>query len=725
MCFCLLLMFFINISVFSNNIDSLKHLLEKTQRDTALFDKYVKAAFAYTTVNPSAAADYCRFGLQRAKQFNYKKGEADQLNVIGVCFLYQGQYDSSLFYFNNSLTIKEKLNSPRSEALTINNLGITYHYKGEYEKALTFYLKALKINEEAKDTSGISMGYNNVAMIYEQQKRYDDALKYYRLALNISEQLKNEPRIAYGHVNCGAVFKYQNKFKESEKEFLLAMPILEKNKDNKYLSLVYNNLGCIYLEGFNDPKKALPYFNKAYAIRESISDQQGLSETLENLGNTYLTLSDLDKSIDASTRSYHLGLKTGYLVSVRGASYLLAKANEKKGDYKQAYKWFEEYSKYKDSLFNEDNSRLMSEMESKYESEKKQLEIENLQNKQALSDAELKNKEIALKRENIIKMAFAIGFGLMIVLAFFIYKSYRQKHKANKIITAQKFEVEHQKNIVEEKNKEITDSINYAKRLQHAILPTITDVKKYLPESFILYKPKDIVAGDFYWMHVLNTTDSDLVFIAAADSTGHGVPGAMVSVVCSNALNRAVNEFGLIDTGKILDKATVLVVETFAKSGEDVKDGMDISLLRLEFKNDNHTTIKAQWSGANNPLWYCEQVLGSEGGITQNNAQPTVIMRETDPDKQPVGKSDTTKTFSTKNFEVQKGNTIYLFTDGFADQFGGEKGKKYKYKQFLEKLLAINLFSAEEQRKALDFEFEAWRGNLEQVDDICIIGIKI
>ena len=272
-------------------------------------------------------------------------------------------------------------------------------------------------------------------------------------------------------------------------------------------------------------------------------------------------------------------------------------------------------------------------------------------------------------------------------------------------ISNQKKIVEHQKELVQEKQKEIIDSITYAKRLQQAILPPPHFINKYLPDNFVFYQPKDIVAGDFYWMHITG----DLIFIAAADSTGHGVPGAMVSIVCSNALEKAVNEFRLTDTGQILDKTTDLVLDTFAKSGEEIKDGMDISLLCF-----NESTKKVTWSGANNQLWYITFSEGENKEVVEVKA-----------DKQPIGMSDHRKDFTTHHLPYQEGNIFYLMTDGFPDQFGGPKGKKFKYKQLQELLIVNSGKNLNEQQEILTQQFINWKGNLEQVDDVTIIGIKL
>ena len=249
------------------------------------------------------------------------------------------------------------------------------------------------------------------------------------------------------------------------------------------------------------------------------------------------------------------------------------------------------------------------------------------------------------------------------------------------------------------------DSINYAKRIQSAIMPPINSVKKILPDSFILYKPKDIVAGDFYWME--QTEDS--VLIAAADCTGHGVPGAMVSVVCNNGLNRSVREHRLTKPAKILDKTREIVISEFEKSEEEVKDGMDIALCALH--SPSHSQSVLQYAGAHNPLWIIRR------GATE--------VEEIKADKQPIGKFGVEQPFTNHTVELQKGDSIYIFSDGFADQFGGEKGKKFKTKNLKKLFLSMQNESMENQKTQLNDVLENWKGDMEQLDDICVIGVKV
>lgn len=279
-------------------------------------------------------------------------------------------------------------------------------------------------------------------------------------------------------------------------------------------------------------------------------------------------------------------------------------------------------------------------------------------------------------------------------------------HKEKERIDSLKQQLEH-------RNKEILDSINYAKRIQAAILPSRRYLDSELPEHFILFKPKDIVAGDFFWLEPhsntindndIDTNETSLVLFAAADCTGHGVPGALVSVICVNALNRSVREFGLTIPGEILDKTREIVITEFEKSDEEVKDGMDISICCLD-----HVHKKLLWAGANNPLW-----------LFRDNA-----LIEFRADKQPIGKYAVPRPFTTHIIDLQVGDCIYLFTDGFADQFGGEKEKKYKSANFKRLLQEVHTFPMNEQQHLVNKSFENWRGEVEQNDDVCVIGVRI
>lgn len=294
-------------------------------------------------------------------------------------------------------------------------------------------------------------------------------------------------------------------------------------------------------------------------------------------------------------------------------------------------------------------------------------------------------------KESLI--AFAVIVLLALVFLPFARKILREEDEQKRLL-------HEQAKAISKKNQEITASINYAQKIQNTILPELDEIPSAFSEFAMIYKPKDIVAGDFYFIE----QRGNHVYVAAADCTGHGVPGAMVSVICSNALFSAINDQQLYETNKILDATRDIVTQKFEFSRDDIKDGMDISLCRFDI-----TTNELEYSGANSPVY-----------IIRNNA-----LQELKPCKQPIGKFLSPQPFTSKKIQLEKGDSIYMFSDGYADQFGGEKGKKLKYKTFRERLLDTSKLSLSDQMNALDRFFNEWKGSQEQVDDVCLLGIRI
>jgi serine phosphatase RsbU (regulator of sigma subunit) len=347
--------------------------------------------------------------------------------------------------------------------------------------------------------------------------------------------------------------------------------------------------------------------------------------------------------------------------------------------------------------------------------------------------------EAEAKQQKLWNILYACIFGGLLIIIIFIYRNYNEKKKANSllsernnIISIQNNEIKKQSGLLEEKNRDITDSIQYAKRLQDAILPDQNEMDQLLGDHFVLYKPKDIVSGDFYWFHDLSTVKQKKFLFAVVDCTGHGVPGGFVSIIGNNALHRAVNEFGLQRPAEILDKVSVLVENSFESKNEEIRDGMDMALIAMTFEKD---LVKLEYSGANNPMWIVKRDEGQvKGDITKGsngNSQitsppsPVPSLFEMKADKQPIGKYEDRKPFTQHEMILSPGDSVYLFSDGYADQFGGPAGKKFKYAQLKEKFADMNGLNMKEQQKKLNEIILAWRGEMEQIDDICIFGIKI
>ena len=607
-----------------------------------------------------------------------------------------GNYDSSMADAAQAQVLAEKIISSSQNAIvkageiglaiTYKNMGAIYRHHGNYPKALEYDLNALDLYQKIGNKNGIASLLGNIGIVYWNQENYPKAREYYLKAFDINKETGNKELMASNIGNIGIIYKDEGNYPKALEYYSKALSIMQDLGDMDGIATNLGNIGDIY-SNLGEYKKALEYDFKAMNITRKLGEQGLLAVNLIDVGNLYRYEKEYSLAKVYYDSAMVLAKKIGETDQIRDAYGSMADLDSATGNYKAEAENYKKYIIYRDSLQNEANTKKLVQTQMNYEFDRKTDSTKAAQDKLNLIAA----KES--QHQKMLLYSFIGGFILMLALAFFIFIGYQQKQKSNIIITQQK-------ELVEEKNKEILDSINYAKRLQEAILPPVSLIKKSFPDSFLLYQPKDIVAGDFYWME----KSGDNILIAAADCTGHGVPGALVSIVCSNALNRTVKEFHIIEPGKILNKVRELVLETFEKSESNVQDGMDISLCCI-----NKETNDLKWSGAYNSLWY---IKGGE-------------MKEVIADKQPIGKQDRTQPFNTHNLHLQKGDALYLFTDGYADQFGGPKGKKFKYKQLQDILLANATKSMEEQKTILEGHLEDWKGDLEQVDDILIMGIRV
>jgi len=667
---CFILLYRVELSAQAKKLDSLLTLIKTDREDTNKI-KHLSAICKTYFVGDEydKAMAYGNQSLELAKKLGYKKGIAQAYNYKGIIFDYQGNYPEALKNHFASLKIKEEIKreypndiqNKKGIIASYNNLGIIYNLQEKYDEALRSHLSALKIRKEINDRLGMASSYNNIGATYMYQGNYPAALKSHIASLKISQEIDDKSGIANSYDNIGVIYDYMNNYSDAIKNYLLALHLFE-----------------------------------------GLDDQSGMASCNINIGQLYVKHHKLSEANVYLAKGLFLSKEIGRKESIKNSYEGLYAMDSASGNYKDAFAHHKLFIVYRDSLINEESKQKSIQTSMQYEFDKKELATKAEREKQDVINREEKQKQ------RFVIYGVAAVLIIVVVFSIFLYRRFKLTQKQKHIIELQKDEVSRQKHLVEEHQKEIIDSITYAKRLQQAILPSVDEIKRVIPNHFIYYKPKDIVAGDFYWMQYLD----DTTFIAAADSTGHGVPGAMVSVVCSNALNRAVKEFGLRETGKILDKTRELVLETFEKSGEEIKDGMDISLLSIG-KNK-----EVQWSGANNPLWYIRTSVSSRG--VENKE-----LIEIKPDKQPIGKTEIPKPFLTHVLPCSENDTFFLFTDGFADQFGGPKGKKIKYKQLEDLLMQIHEQPLDEQKQLLAQTFDAWKGSLEQVDDLTIIGIRI
>jgi serine phosphatase RsbU (regulator of sigma subunit) len=652
------------------NTDSLVNELKLAKEDTSKVNLLSTLSSACVFTDPEKGLEYSGNGIRLAEKLGYIQGKSECLYERGLIYYYKGEYDKSLENYLASLTLLEQLYENKSfhtdavkKAIADDqhDIGKVYYRQHSFENALQSFNSALVKYRELNYKSGIAGCYNNMAGVYDGMKDFDKTLFYLKEFLKIAEEMGSKNKIATAINNIGLTYKTKGQYSE-----------------------------------------ALTYLNKALKIREEIQDIKGLAYSCTDIGTLYLEMKDPGKSV------YYLFKGLGYAKQAHSAERIkesyeaIATAYAAADNYSKAYEYRILLSDLKDSLFNADASEKMAEMTAKYENTKKQKEIESLATDKKLREAEL-------HRQTLISRSVAGGGTLVLLLALVAIRAYTQKRKANKELGIKNERITHAYSIIEEKNKDITDSINYARNIQQAILPFENRILQSLfpllgkreDAFFILFKPRDIVSGDFYWF----SEKDDYIFLAVADCTGHGVPGAFMSMIGSATLTHAVSERNITEPGKILSEVNRKIKEALKQTENFNRDGMDISLIRFD-KKDPETIL---FAGAMRTLYHLrtelEEIAGDKmsiGGTTDDHYQ-----------------------YATHKISVRKGDNLYVFSDGYADQFGGEGGKKFRTGNFKKLLLSIHDQSMDQQKESLDSSFEAWKGNLEQVDDVCVIGIKI
>ena len=672
--------------------------------------------------------------------------EMKNANDKAVLFFEKGEYEEAINVLRQSIAKASAEDSPSQIAVLHNNLAAALENTGQTKSAVEQYKTSSELFKKAGDFERSNSTLYAAANVYASQGLHIEERLIFQDLIRKEEKANNNTELSASFNNLANSFYIDGKFKEAYEAIQKAISIDEQSGNIKGLSNDYNNLGNI-LFGEEKISQSISMYKKSSSLKEQTSDISSQALTYHNLGNAYLKINNLDSAeyfYESSMRlaqstnnrdviqANHLALshyfsKKSNCVPVLdhyktwvALRFLVSENNQLKQLVEQRDKYIASSSKQFNSLTDEmkllekekNNSLVVinsltenmrrRERLFKLEEEKNKMQISGLKKDKDILNRDKQISESESQKKTILLTGVSLAGVLSLGLFFMALQSSRKSKRATIEINNQKEKIETQHKILEEAHTEIKDSINYAQRLQLAILPPLKLFKENLPNSFVLYKPKNVVAGDFYWMENLN----DDLFFAAADCTGHGVPGALVSVVCNNALNRSFSEKPYGDPGEILNRTREIVIEEFQKSESDVKDGMDISFCRL-----NRKSLILNWAGANNPLW-----------IVRNNSEE---VEEHKANKQPIGKTINPTAFTTHKIQLFPGDCIYIFSDGFADQFGGPKGKKLMSSNFKKMLISAKALSMEKQREMIDKKFEEWKGNVEQVDDVCVIGVRV
>ncbi len=695
----------------------------------------------FFSISVRAQIDSLKFARNSARE------PADKIDLdlrLGDAYFLIDHFDSAQFYFERAVDFATEMNYPKQLSVGYYQLGrVAFNYSNGLD-AITYLNKALAV-EGGVDVALELEIHNIMGIVYMKFGESEKSIPYFDQAIALIPDATALTSKEYINLynNKGLAYTELGLFDSARFNHLKCLKLrLDRNLTFE-AGQSFNNLGTVFYVS-NEFDSALFYYEKGleYRLNSESPTPSSIAESQINIAKSLLALKAFNKaekvldSIDLTSLNYqNIDLR---MRLAQQKMELYGQTNR----YELAYKSAQKYYELRDSAFGMDQRAelIRLNLSAQYADKQRQDSLYNAEKLKRIEIEQAKEDEIHAREDRettLILLGLTVALLLMFGIMGLIYRNFRSKKRASDQILLQKQEVEKQRDIAQSEkriaeeqksiaqrqkmelehiNQEITDSINYAKRIQNAILPSDHLIKHALKDQFVLYLPKAIVAGDFYWVREIK----EKVFFAAADCTGHGVPGALVSIICSNALNRSVEEFGLTSPGEILDKTTDLLLDAFVQSTHDVKDGMDISLCCLD-KSTNLITF----AGANNPLYIIrqkDQLLSNDETLIQTQ---THLLIEVRGNKQSVGWHDKRLPFKTLQPEIKEGDMVYSITDGFPDQFGGERGKKYKYKQLKYFLLEIAHLNLDQQKERLLDEFLRWKGDLEQVDDICIFGYRV
>lgn len=669
-------------------MDTLKLKLKSAKNDKEKCEVYNEMSIFIINEDPDLAQKDAIEALKLAKISGYKDGEGFAYYNLGNVGYYLDEYEMGLKYLDSAEAVFNLTQNKKGFGFVYNTKGEIEILEGKYSDALGNLAKSLKFFEEIGDNFGIARVQINIGSIHYYQKNYQEAIKYFKEAIKRAD----ETRIGDACVFLGYVYVDQENYAEAKGYVERADEIGTKNKDNYIIS------DCQYLLGridffYGDIKSAEKRFLTSLEIQEELENYQGITIDCNYLGKLYLSKTEIEKSIQYYRKAYEQARDKGIKEEEKIACLGLSNAFNYRKLYDSAYYYLKLNNEISEELLGEEASKKLAELEASLQAQKKAAEVEA-------------ERKVRALRNTLIIVAGAAIILVFIIISFVLFKRNKLKQKRNQELAAINREIEHQRDIIEEKHKEITDSINYAERIQRSMLATKNILDKNLngqDNYFIFFKPKDVVSGDFYWASELSDGNFAMV---TADSTGHGVPGSIMSMLNMNSLKEAVKE-KYTSPADILNYTRNIIINTLKNDGseEGGKDGMDCCCVVFDFK---HRKLKLAL--ANNPVWV---VRAGE-----------VI--EFKPDKMPVGKHDRQDVpFTQQELDLQSGDVVYALTDGFPDQFGGEKGKKFMSKNLREFLVSHSSLSMKEQCDLLETTFVNWVGDLEQVDDVSIVGVRI
>ena len=604
-------------------------------------------------------------------------------------------------YANWALKLAGVIGYHKGEVRSYFNVGNMHYIKGEYSGALENYLKALEILEQANDKESIASALMGIGNVHAIQKNYDKAIEYQERSVTIRKEIGDTLGLAGSYNNLGSIYTDLGEYIKALEYLFKSLKIKENFGQWKSLSSSYGNIGGIYKRMENYPK-AMEYQLKALEIRKKINNKKGMVMSYTDIGSIYSAQNQHSKALESQKKALTMAKEMGFGEGIKNSLHAISQSYETQGNLHSAFSYYKQYVELKDSLFTIDKSAEIAELEALFQNEKDVKKIAILEKDSEIQELQLQKQTKSIFRQRLYIVLGAMTLLLVCSLLYILYKRYQYKQRLNEHLGARNKRIIEQNEIILDKNQQTTDSIRYASRIQEGVLPNQEALTGCFSNIFSIYWPRDIVSGDFYWSHKIG----DISLLAVVDCTGHGVPGSLLSMLGQNVLNQVVIENKIYDPGEVLSELNRRIIGSLKqKSGSDLNEGMDISIVKFDHKKRELT-----FAGAMNSMAYI-----SNGEIVEIPADRKSIGGITPMDYK----------FTNQNVPVDNQSTYYLFTDGYVDQFGGDNGKKMKMSKFKALLTSIVNKPFESQQREIEKYFKEWQGNYTQVDDVCIIGFQV
>ena len=623
-----------------------------------------------------------------------KENKTAFYHFIGEHFYAKDDFEATRYFYTKSLAAARLTLDKKLIADELSALGDVLRLQDNNTVALNYLLQAMYAYKDLGDQAKLCNTLSLIGDIERCVEQYNDALKYLEEALDLAIKNNYVKDQAFCYSSIGGTYQLQGKYSEAFYHYKKGLLLAQSISDTMRIIDFDYSLADLLIDQ-NNANVALDYLNEGVKLSHMVNDQYHLGFCYMGLSKAYLKQNQYKRSIEKGLQAYKLGQKLNAYGLCSEASDALYKAYLGVNDYKSAFYYLKVTKDSYDSTMSSDQIKKQAELELNFKNAYKEKQDSLLRASQQ------KQKDIAhraeLNQQKLLTVSGIVGLIMAAIIAVIVFRYYQKEKKSKQIINNQKL-------IVDLKNKEIVDSINYAKKIQQAVIPTTAEINSVFPKNFVILFPKDIVSGDFYWI----TNTADYSFFAVVDCTGHGVPGGFMSMLGMALLNEIVNEKKIYEPADILDVLKIKIIMALRQSENinENKDGMDIALCRV-----NKSRRELVFAGANNSLY-----------LLRDNT-----LKEYKGDKHPIGFSfdNTDKQFTQTLIPLEKEDMLYMFTDGYPDQFGGPQGKKFKYKPLEQLLMQIHKLDLHAQQQQLIRTHEEWKGKLEQVDDICVVGLRV